>query len=590
MWLINVLSRKLEYFVDERQQEYAILSHTWDKDEVTFQDVRSSEPHGKVSYQKIDYVCRQALEYGLRYAWIDTCCIDKTSSAELSEAINSMFSYYRCASICFVLLCDAPKMVSHCYRRDGSDISKHETTTIWVDSLKDCRWFRRGWTLQELLAPRTIHFYGPKWHFLGDKNVLLDALRIITGIDEAALDDFAASDKRNIFCVAKKMSWAAGRATTRLEDRAYSLLGLFNVNMPLIYGEGKRAFARLQEEIIRTSPDHSIFAWHRHLDADTGAGDLLATSPENFAQLSTLVAYHQKDALDHPQLRNQGLKIRARIVKNPKYGDDSRHCYAVLRCRYGDDFSGPLGLSLERHGEDNTVPVFYVSEMGTYGSTVHGRVVPVPFEFSEEGELKSCIILKNTSLFSNAHLNDYVDRARPPQVWIRVQDRSIDWSEECDAFPRGRWIGRDVFVPDSRTGADVDQIGCKIFREDVVPREEGEIFALAFAVTHRKNLIDLNSNWKDYSMKIAIGDPPESIRRNVGTAAARFEFARSLLDYSNWSHKTSTSWKGKKTIYAQAERAGSRCQSLRCLEAWHIMATKSCRHLVAAEQSSDNFV
>lgn len=317
MWLINSETRRLEYFTDERQERYAILSHTWEEGEVTFQDMQSDLARDKQGYQKIKYTCEEALSHGIPYAWVDTCCINKQSSAELSEAINSMFSYYKEAEICYIYLSDGPKYISAEPPRVVSHGKSHYEATTYVDDLEDCRWFTRGWTLQELLAPSNLHFFGPEWSFIADKSSLRVALRVITGIDEAAIDDFAAFDKQGAFSVAQKMSWSAHRTTTREEDRAYSLLGIFDVNIPLIYGERDKAFRRLQEEITRTSSDQSIFAWHHHSNADAKAGDLMASSPDNFAELSTVVAFDRTKSLHHPQLSNQALGLQARMIELP---------------------------------------------------------------------------------------------------------------------------------------------------------------------------------------------------------------------------------------------------------------------------------
>jgi hypothetical protein len=165
------------------------------------------------------------------------CCIDKGSSAELSEAINSMFRWYERAVVCYVYLSDI-------HSTEASDINT-------------AKWFRRGWTLQELLAPATVRFYTASWNFIGTKLDLISTITSVTGIDA---DTLRGADLDHI-SIAKKMSWAATRETTRVEDGAYCLLGIFDVNMPLLYGEAERAFQRLQEEILKVSNDQSLFAW-----------------------------------------------------------------------------------------------------------------------------------------------------------------------------------------------------------------------------------------------------------------------------------------------------------------------------------------
>lgn len=192
---------------------------------------------------KIRDACAVARANGYRYIWIDSCCIDKTSSSELSEAINSMYSWYMKAHICYAYLADVP-----------IDSGGHWEALRFRNS----RWFTRGWTLQELIAPRNVVFLSRSWAVIGPKHELADLVGEITGIDVEALLHL---QPLNAFSIAQRLSWASIRETTREEDMAYSLLGIFNINMPTLYGEGKSAFRRLQEEIMRRIPDQSIFAW-----------------------------------------------------------------------------------------------------------------------------------------------------------------------------------------------------------------------------------------------------------------------------------------------------------------------------------------
>ncbi|TID23102.1 HET-domain-containing protein [Venturia nashicola] len=230
-----------------RIPDYAILSHTWDDDEITFQDIQSGVSFAerkkflmgrkRLSYDKIIGCCELAERNGFEYVWIDTCCIDRTSSSELQEAICSMWRWYKNAKVCYAYLVDY--------------------TTEQDDSLWACKWFGRGWTLQELIAPEIVEFYDVEWSKIGTKASLCMEIALITQIDTKILLG-ADPRKRSI---AERMSWAASRATSRLEDVAYCLMGLFDVNMPMLYGEGTRAFIRLQEEIISRTEDYTIFAW-----------------------------------------------------------------------------------------------------------------------------------------------------------------------------------------------------------------------------------------------------------------------------------------------------------------------------------------
>ncbi|KAJ4369186.1 hypothetical protein N0V83_006271 [Neocucurbitaria cava] len=216
---------------------YAILSHTWgaDNEEVTFNDVTEDigRAKNKEGYRKLIFCSKRAVLDGLRFFWIDTCCIDKSSSQELTEAINSMFQWYQNAERCYVYLSDVG------YSGSGD-------TRAWEPAFKKSRWFTRGWTLQELIAPASVEFFSYEGQFLDTRHRLAQAIHDITGISVQALEGKALFN----FSVDERMSWALKRETTREEDGAYCLLGIFNVYIPLIYGEGREnAFSRLEERI-----------------------------------------------------------------------------------------------------------------------------------------------------------------------------------------------------------------------------------------------------------------------------------------------------------------------------------------------------
>jgi hypothetical protein len=222
---------------------YAILSHTWgaDGEEVTFKDMINGTGKGKAGYDKIRFCAEQARRDGLQYFWVDTCCIDKSSSAELQEAINSMFRWYRNSTKCYVYLADVSTT--------GFDA---DATTLqpWEPAFRKSRWFTRGWTLQELIAPAFVEFFSKEGHQLGTRDSLERHIHEVTGIPVKALRGNSLSD----FRIHERMIWAEKRRTTREEDKAYSLLGIFDVHMPLIYGEGReKAFKRLREEIDKAS-------------------------------------------------------------------------------------------------------------------------------------------------------------------------------------------------------------------------------------------------------------------------------------------------------------------------------------------------
>ena len=320
--------------------EYAILSHTWDPEgEISFQELRDANNISnhliwdQRAFSKIVAMCWKARVNGIKYAWIDTCCIDKTSSAELSESINSMWKWYQQAQVCYVLLSDF-------------EISRTEY------SMANCRWFTRGWCLQEVLAPSSIEFFDKNWAYVGSKLSLGPVISQITNIPKEIL-----ADRSLIGSVptAQKMSWAANRQTTREEDVAYCLLGIFEVNMPLLYGEGMNAFLRLQEEIIRRSNDRSIFAFPcnpSNLGADAGNNvsprypNLFATSPRDFLNCSDLKSTrsgtHESEAFT---MTNKGLyfyRVEMRV-------DLQQGLFILpLNCVVGE--SGEIAMHLRKTG------------------------------------------------------------------------------------------------------------------------------------------------------------------------------------------------------------------------------------------------
>nr|VWO98355.1 Peptidylprolyl isomerase (EC [Ganoderma boninense] len=245
---------------------YAALSHRWATDEQTYQDVRKIQERCKESCRvssprsiwdsdsglsdKVRGACEAARRDGFRYLWIDSCCIDKTSSSELSESINSMYVWYSRAEVCYTFLADVPTSPS---------------ASLWSErsAFRSSEWFTRGWTLQELIAPHKLVFLSQTWELLGTKSGLARLIEEVTGIPLHILtdNDRLLHGQLDRCSVAQRMSWAALRKTTKVEDRAYSLLGIFNIQMPPLYGEGEGAFRRLQEEILRRIPDQTIFAW-----------------------------------------------------------------------------------------------------------------------------------------------------------------------------------------------------------------------------------------------------------------------------------------------------------------------------------------
>ncbi len=295
-----------------------------------FAEIHSPEAKAKRGYTKIDYICKQAAKppFNLKYCWVDTCCINKESSAELSEAINSMFEWYRDATICYAYL--------------------EDVTSAEKEVLKKALWFTRGWTLQELIAPSRVDFYGKDWVVLGSKDTESDhitafvrTLSEITTIDRLVLWKPTYMKGKSI---ATRMSWAAKRKTTRKEDLAYSLMGLFDVNMPLLYGEGDKAFLRLQEEIIKNSDDHSIFAWD-HISTDADTVSCLASFPSWFRRGAFVIPYGKKKShTTSYAVTNIGLEIQLPILMRLH----SSICYGLINCHWANNLSGCIGMPLRQ--------------------------------------------------------------------------------------------------------------------------------------------------------------------------------------------------------------------------------------------------
>lgn len=319
MWLINATTLRLEDFHLREVPPYAILSHTWSNHEVTFQDVVNLTPIRllKRGYLKIVQTCRLAKKRHLNYAWVDTCCIDKTSSAELTESINSMFSYYEQAAICFAHLADLPPS------------SKN---------IASCRWFTRGWTLQELLAPEVVEFYDSAWEYLGSKTSFVDVISSTTNIPESALEEHC---DLHDFSVAARMSWASGRQSTRIEDTAYCLLGIFGVSMPLIYGEGIKAFQRLQEEIVKRDADMTIFAWSSSVESERLGVNLLAPSPHVFSGSASVKRAWRAKATDvigvNFTLTNCFLELNLPVYELPVPNNSHKKVLGVRVGELGED-------------------------------------------------------------------------------------------------------------------------------------------------------------------------------------------------------------------------------------------------------------
>ena len=344
MRLLKAQTLEFVDFDDDRSTPpYAILSHTWTSEEVSYQDMLEGAEHysKKQGSRKIRLCSQQAIEDGLDFCWIDTCCIDKKSSAELSEAINSMFRWYKSAKVCYTYLSDVPRLPPSESPTPSTPNISAETHKTWKEKFATSRWFTRGWTLQELIAPRHVNFFSNDWQPIGTKITLRWDISTITKIPS----DVLAGANFLEHSISRRMSWASSRTTTRIEDMAYSLLGLFNINMPMLYGEGQRAFIRLQEEIIKSSADTTIFCWtDPSATFATGSG-LLAPSPVHFAKSGSI----ERDGRSTPyRMTNMGLKLKVPIIPREGYKNE---CVAFFPGVYGGldhVFAQVVGIYLAR--------------------------------------------------------------------------------------------------------------------------------------------------------------------------------------------------------------------------------------------------
>ncbi|KAI0011358.1 heterokaryon incompatibility protein-domain-containing protein [Xylariaceae sp. FL0662B] len=327
MRLINTDSYEIHEFQEADVPRYAILSHTWGEGEVVFQEMQAGRPVKKLGYEKIDLTCKQACRDGLEWAWVDTCCIDKTKSAELSEAINSMYHWYEQADVCYT------------YISDGVDVEFPYTRNVdGPDSRRVSRWFTRAWTLQELIAPRRVAFYDREWKLIGYRGEarIERIISSITGIPQQLIQGARSLSQ---YSVAQKMSWAAHRSCTRLEDVAYCLLGLFDINMPLLYGEGDKAFTRLQEEILKQIDDHSLLCWTvpRSSPRAWTLESVFAKSPQDFAGAGDITG-DLFDSGSPSVITSWGLQTRVHLAEKPYH-------YAYSHLAHCDVFEAALNAA-----------------------------------------------------------------------------------------------------------------------------------------------------------------------------------------------------------------------------------------------------
>jgi hypothetical protein len=387
MRLLDVHTYQLHTFYGVKIPQYAILSHTWlqDHEEVTFAHLQSQARKDwsrLPGAQKIEWACWQAIQDGYSWAWVDTCCIDKTNNAELSEAINSMFRWYKRSEACYVYLLDV-------------DITEdnHDILTS--------RWWSRAWTLQELVAPIDVRFYDMRWRPMGSKADHAQHIANTMNIDEKTLHD---PDSIFFRSVARRMSWAAHREATRDEDLAYSLLGIFNINMTMQYGEGDKAFLRLQKEITQTTNDMSIFAWgfsvqsmdnvwsdpsmvqqQSHLNMNSVSSPavgnevvsygLYAARPQEFSNSQDVVHLIQHVNGVGTEERHGMQIVNTAMILSPEWTETGRHQWAValLPCMLLSSPHSLVGILLRRWHRDHQRTIRCSFAPNVYSCLVSGN-------------------------------------------------------------------------------------------------------------------------------------------------------------------------------------------------------------------------
>ncbi|KAL8387014.1 hypothetical protein RB595_010222 [Gaeumannomyces hyphopodioides] len=472
--LIDVKTLRMSVFSNEASTpQYAILSHTWvEGQEADFQNMMQVMGSDKIlsseawsnhpGLNKIKRACETVASSGHDYIWIDTCCINKSDLTELSESINSMFKWYKRARVCYAYLADLEA---------GADL---------YTQLRGCRWFTRGWCLQELVAPKDLIFLDQTWTIVGTKSMFESLVATITSIPVHVLRP--AKDISEVLAetvIATKMSWAADRTTTRAEDLAYCLLGIFDVNMPLLYGEGSKAFLRLQQEIIKQSNDLSIFfSWDSpderaktrncqgSHDGHSPYRSLLARTPADFrpttlgkcanierTTLRGLDAQHSSFTME-----NAGLFIRDAIMEVIEL-ESGGACYGLkighMRERESDHSldNTNIYLFLEKVGPGRFARLSY-EFLGRYGG--YEPRAPGGYLGSEMSMDTTEAILPRPRNFGLASfegdsyvITDYVPSLdfRPIRAVIfafefagsRLSPSEMNWTQLIDAEPRGRF-------------------------------------------------------------------------------------------------------------------------------------------------------
>lgn len=365
MRLLHTQTLGLEPFFGSRTRPpYAVLSHTWEPGLPRYSEFATDAKNAASGPGStlVRRACDAAQQLGYQYVWVECICVDASSVAEVSEAVNSAYRWFQEAAACLVYLADLPS---------GDTYDEG----VW----RQCQWWTRAWTLPELLAPSTVRFYDRDWQFRGTKSSspLLGLISRITTISEDVLHDGSLVPQLS---VAKRMSWAANRKVWRIEDWAYSLLGIFGVHMQAIYGEGTMSFLRLQDEILKHTRDMSLLAWEARPDDDRPFRGLLASSPVEFARFTSCPPKWTKPLAFEGEIQNsnKGLSITGPIISYPSDGQQ------VLLLDLGAKHSAPqtkAALVLFRYGD------YFVRAASNAAITLKGPATPVTMKISAARDL-----------------------------------------------------------------------------------------------------------------------------------------------------------------------------------------------------------
>ena len=494
MRLIDVHRLTLQEFAGAGVPPYAILSHTWQEgQEVTFKDIQDLDfAKGKPGFTKIRFACTQAKLDGLDYAWIDTCCIDKSSSHELSEAINSMYAWYTNARVCYVYLADVP---GHCPRLDGDD--RHPLALMpWIEAFEESRRWTRGWTLQELIAPRHVVFFGEDWNSVGTLASMLDRVSSITGIQRNVL---AHERPISDISVARRLSWTARRETTRKEDEAYCLLGILDLHMPLLYGEGARAFSRLQEELIKVSTDQSLFAWDAPSDVVASRELLLAPSPKCFQNCGNIRRRRGIATESAFRINNKGLEITLPTMRRRLDSTSPHVTLGMLDCRY-EGSNEVLALVLGQHpvsgfGASTGLDVYVAGyERQTVRGLQYSRLIAI--EPPSPSEAPATLLTITRDLQSQMYKHALDTNA---STWfpVRFAGGEIDALPELrDVYPEEFWHASTVTMRLHETQAPVGGV--------LVELKDGRFVLITFSL-YRST--EEPSQWARRLVAAALVDP-----------------------------------------------------------------------------------